>query len=268
MREASRASTVGTPQPLLAPLAYTAKPEERTMTTRLTTSGPVRRAAAMLGSVLALAACGGSDDDDHGGGGGGGTGNGGGTGSGAGTVTEAWAGFCTGTFTEDTVIVDGFDDRLFTARAGEEYLLAAYGAFLGEVRAEFVYLTSAGPATFEVGPDAAGAFPFTSNCEPDAGVPYYAVFTDVSVYAEDTLTTKLCDLEAGTVLPAASSSPRGYAIAGDGFSLSGPHTYQVYLNTFSASCGGAEVGYISVPESRVFGATTWLVPILGIIGPE
>jgi hypothetical protein len=45
------------------------------------------------------------------------------------------------------------------------------------------------------------------------------------------------------------------------FSLGGPQTYDILLNVFSATCGGANHGYVSVPETQVLGVNTWLVPI-------
>ena len=130
-----------------------------------------------------------------------------------------------------------------------------------------MYLTPDGPDTFEIGV-AAGtqAFPFTSNCTPGDVTEYYAVFTDVGVYDSVELSTKLCDLSAGSVVPRDGASMAGYATAGGG--LSGPATYQVMLNAFSDRCGGASEGYVSVPETEVLGSTTWLVPIIVIIGPE
>jgi hypothetical protein len=205
-----------------------------------------------MASVLALAGCGGSDDDDDDG-----------TGSGAGTVTETWASFCTGTFTEDTAILDAFDEPAFTARAGDEYLLADFDDTFGG-RAEFLYLTGVGPDSFEVEPGADGSWPFTSNCAIGAGVPYYAVFENVSVFAEQELETKICDLSAGLVLPAGSSG-RGFAYAG---SLGESAIYQLILGPFSAECDGQQSGYIRVPRTSSFGSTTWLVPVAGIIGPE
>ncbi len=211
------------------------------------------RTLRLAGSVVALAGCGGGD--------GGNAGNG--SGNGDGTVTEQWAGFCTGTFTEDTPILDAFDEPAFTARAGDEFLLSDFDDSFGG-RAEFLYLTHGGPDSFEVQPDADGAWPFSSNCSIGEGVPYYAVFEDVSVFMEQELTTKLCDLSQGSVLPAGSSG-RGYSLAG---SLGDATLYEVILGPFSAECGGQASGYIRVPQTRSFGSTTWLVPILGIIGPD
>ena len=210
------------------------------------------KALGLICSVIALAGCGGSNDDD----------DGDGSSNGDGTVTETWAGFCTGTFTEDTVILDPFDEPAFTARAGDEFLMSDFDDSFGE-RAEFLYLTDVGPDSFEAEPAADGSWPFTSNCTIDQGVPYYAVFNSVSVFAEEALTTKLCDLSAGSVLPAAGSG-RGYAFAG---SLQSSALYEVILGPFSAECQNADRGYIRVPQTQSFGSTTWLVPIAGIIGP-
>lgn len=206
-------------------------------------------ALGVLG-CLALTGCGG--------GGGGGSENGAG-----GTVTEAWAGYCTGTFTEDTPIIE-FDETKFTARAGDEYLMSEFDDTFGP-RAEFLYLTSAGPDSFEVKARDDATWPFTSNCMIGKGVPYYAVFNDVSVFAEKELTTKICDLSAGTVLPAGTGS-RGYSLAG---SIAGATTiYQVFLGPFSDQCQGQSDGYVKVQQTRSLGSTTWLVPIASLIGPE
>lgn len=205
-----------------------------------------------MGGVLTLASCGGSDGDASGE-----------AGSGNGTVSEQWAGFCTATFTEDTPFVDAFDEPVFTARVGDEFLLSDFRDFSGG-RAELMYLTSAGPDSFEVKPDAAGAWPFTSNCTIDQGVPYYAVFKDISVFEEEELTTKICDLSEGSALPAGTSG-RGYSFAGSSGEFA---IYNVVLGPFSAQCAGLGSGYIRVPQTRSSGSTTWLVPIVGLIAPE
>jgi hypothetical protein len=199
--------------------------------------------------VLFLASCGGSDND--------------GAGSGNGTITEQWAGYCTATFTVDTPIVSAFDEPMFTARAGQEFLLADFSDSFGG-RAELVYLTNAGPDSFEVEPSSDGAWPFTSNCTIGQGVPYYAVFKNVSVFAEKELTTKVCDLTEGTALPAGASG-RGYSFAG---SQGSSALYEIILGPFSAQCGGLAKGYVTVPQTQSFGSTTWLVPFAGIIGPQ
>ena len=213
-----------------------------------------RRSWAVLWSigVFALTGCG-SDGD----------GGGSGPGSGGGTVNEKWAGFCTATFTQDTPIVDAFGESTFTAQAGDEYLLSDFSDSFGD-RAELLYLGSGGPDSFEVEPSADGGWPFTSNCTINAGVPYYAVFKNVSVFAEKELTTKICDLTEGSVLPAGTS--------GGGYSLSGVSgssaIYQVLLGPFGAQCGGASQGFVRLPQTTSFGSTTWLIPIARIIGPE
>jgi len=203
-----------------------------------------------MASVVTLTGCGGSDGDA-------------GQGDQDGTVSEAWAGFCTGTFTEDTPVRDPFDEPMFTARVGDEFLLSDFSDSFGG-RAELLFLTSAGPDSFELEPGAGGTWPFTSNCTIGKGVPYYAVFKDVTVFAEEGLTTKLCDLSAGAVLPAGTGG-RGYALVGV---VQGAAIYQLILGPFSAQCNGLDRGYIRVPQTSSFGSTTYLVPVTGIIGPE
>jgi hypothetical protein len=214
--------------------------------------GNAWKALWLVGSAFALLGCGGSGD-----------GNGSGApANGDGTVTEAWAGYCTGTFTEDTPITD-FDRTIFTARTGDEFLMSDFSDSFGG-RAAFLYLTSDGPDTFEVEARADATWPFTSNCSIGKGVPYYGVFKGVSVFAEKELTTKLCDLSAGDVLPAGSSG-RGYSLAG---SSNGATIYQVILGPFAEQCGGQDKGYVRVSQTQSFGSTTWLVPIAGLIGPD
>lgn len=210
-----------------------------------------QRALTILGCVLALTACGGSDDDAAGGAR---------TLEGSGTVTGAWADFCTATFTEDAEILDGFGDARFTARSGEEYLVSdAPGS-------ELLFLTSEGPEAFEVMGDESGTLPLTESCAPGTGVTHYAAFTDVTVYAEEGLDTVLCKIAGGTALPAGNQS-RGYALVGDSLSLDGPATYEIFLDSFSAECGGSESGYVSVPQVILFGSHTWLVPFAQVLRP-
>ena len=198
---------------------------------------------------LALTGCGG--------------GNGGGAAGGAGTVTEPWTKYCTATFTADTPIVE-FDETKFTARAGEEYLMTSFDDSFGH-RAELLYLTPTGPDSFDLEPGADSTWPFMSNCEPGKGVAYYAAFTDVSVFSDQALSSKICDLKAGAAHPAGTSS-RGFSLAGS--AAGGASIYEVMLGPFGADCGGAASGYISVPQTRSLGVTTWLVPIASVIGPE
>lgn len=200
--------------------------------------------ACVLTGLLGLTACG-SD---------------GGTGSASQTSIEDWRDYCIATFTADHAVTDPFGDVLFTAQAGDEYVISRLDPS-GEV--ELVYLADAGPDKFTI---EAGA-PLTHSCQAGATTDYYAVFSDVTVYAEEELSTPICELEAGAVRPRNTGALAGYSIAGTGLSFSGPTTYEVYLNTFSADCGGADRGYVSVPATTSFGATTWLVPILAIVGP-
>jgi len=206
-------------------------------------------ALAVVGCVLIAGCGGGSGGDDE-------------SGS-VGTVTDAWSGFCTGTFTEDTPIME-FGETKFTARAGDEYLMSDFDDSFGG-RAEFLYLTKAGPDSFEVEPRDDATWPFTSKCSIGKGVPYYAVFNDVSVFAEKELTTKICDLSAGTSAPAGTGA-RGYSLAGS--AAGGTTIYQVLLGPFSAQCGGHDQGYVRLSQTQSLGSTTWLVPIVSIIGPQ
>jgi hypothetical protein len=214
--------------------------------------GFMTKVMGVLGVVLACSACGGSDGKKDLGGG-----------SGGGTVTQEWAAYCTAVFTKDYQVIDSFDEPQFLARAGDGYLLAEYDDTFGP-KAQLIYLWPGGPEEFDVTAATTADFPFTTACPLNTSKPYYAVFEDVAVYAEEALTTKLCDLKAGTALPRTSSAS-GYSLAS--FQLSGPNTFEVFLNAFSAQCGGAASGYVSVQPVQSFNSTTWLVPILGVLAP-
>ena len=234
------------------------------------------RVSWVLGAVALCSACGGESDAENdsggngnGGSGGtsGGTGGSAGTSSGAGTVTDDWRAFCVARFTTDYAVVDPFDDPVFTARAGEEYLVMAYpNPFSGSSNsATLAYLTPAGAYEFDVeGPAATPGTPFTTTCPANGSTEYYAVFTDVSVYAEETLVTKLCDLEAGTTVPLEGGMATGFGLVG---TSGGAAVYEIFLNTVSALCGDAESGFVSVPLVNVLGINTYLVPIRPIVGP-
>jgi hypothetical protein len=183
--------------------------------------------------------------------------------SGSGQVTDQWSGYCVATFTRDVAISDMSGDVAFTARTGEQYLLAQYSNFGGQLQVEIAYLTSVGPDTYAV--PVTDGVPFTSNCTVDTAVEYYAVFTDVTVYDSEALTNEICSLSAGTAVPRDTTATAGYSATS--FKFSGPQVYSVMLNALGTQCGGATEGYVSVPETTVLGVTTWLVPITTILKP-
>lgn len=193
-----------------------------------------------------------------------------GGGSQDGTVTAEWEAFCVATFDQDHTVVDVFGDVLFTARAGESYLMADWSDAFGSFRADLLFLTDDGPNGFEVEADAQGAFPFSSNCQPEATQPHYAVFNDVAVFETADLENKICDLVAGDSVSVETGSTGSSSVSGPDLSgtQGGPLVYEIELNRFSDQCGGALQGFVSVPETRALGATTWLVPVRRIIGPE
>lgn len=197
-----------------------------------------------------LVGCSGSEED-------GGAGDGGGVGS-EGQATDTWAEYCVAVFNEDTAIEDGFGDALFTAKSGSTYLISRLDSPFGD-GAELLYITSTGVEQFDADPAS-----FTTDCAENSLEREYACFSDTTVYADEELTDALCSIEAGTTVPATGVS--GFALAGD-FVFSGPQTYEVQLSGFSEMCGGATVGYISVPESEVFGTTTWLMPFAAVSRP-
>ena len=149
--------------------------------------------------------------------------------------------------------------RIHGAKNSALPIMAA--AILGSGETELLYLTGAGPEEFEA-PGGADA-PYTTDCLDGSTTRYIAAFDDVTVYEDEELTSAICELSAGDTAEATGGS--GYSSVG--FELSGPATYSVMLSGFSEQCGGASEGYISVPETKIFGTTTWLVPLRTIEGP-
>jgi hypothetical protein len=192
-------------------------------------------------------------------------GGGGNAGPSAGVVTEAWSDLCTVTFTEPYQVMDIFDEPVFAAQPGDTFLVSDYSDG-GQVRAELIYLAPAGPYDFEItaAPD---MLPFMTSCDPGSMVPQYAAFKDVAVFSDVNLTTPLCNLAEGSVHPRDTTAQAGYAAAG-GFGISGPATYDLFLNSFSTQCNGATHGFISVAETQLFGVTTWLIPVTSVMGPQ
>jgi len=187
--------------------------------------------------------------------------------TGGGEVTDQWRDCCIATVTSDVAIQDPFGGTAFTASADGEYLLTDLSAFASEPQVEIAYLTAAGPDNYKLkvtgGPE---TFPFTSNCSIDTAVQYIAVFTDVTVYDSETLTYELCKLKAGTSVKRDMTTNSGYSITS--MSLNGPQVYEIMLNALGTQCGGAALGYVSVPETRVLGTNTWLVPINTVMKPQ
>jgi hypothetical protein len=179
----------------------------------------------------------------------------------SGQVTELWRNYCTATFTTDYAVVDVFDELEFTAKAGEVYLLTSYAPTLTE--AELVFLVNGAPYPFAVASEA-GQWPFTTNCE-SGQLSHYAVFQDVTVFSDESMTVEVCTLAAGTVLPLDPTLAAGFSTTD--FSFGATSKYSLSLNAFASQCGGNQTGYIEVPSTEVFNTTTYLIPVISIIGP-
>jgi hypothetical protein len=187
--------------------------------------------------------------------------------SSGGQVTDEWRSYCVATFTSDVPIRDPFDHVAFTALAGEEYLITDLSNFGSTPQVKIAYLTPLGPDMYAVpvadGPE---TFPFTSNCTLDNAISYYAAYTNVHVYDSETLSNEICFLAGGTALPRDMMANAGSTLVA--FAMSGPLTYEIMLNVFGARCGGATLGYVSVPEATLLGVHTWLVPIDTVMKPK
>lgn len=175
---------------------------------------------------------------------------------GDGTVTELWGDYCIATFVEDYEYVDGVGDVAFTAKSGDRYLISTFFGINDEI--EMLYLTEDGAKEFTV----PGTGIFASNCRPETAIEVYGVFSDVTVFANDNLTSPVCELSNGEV----SSTGSGVGVSTIDINVNGPTTYEVYLGGFSTKCGTG-VGYVSVPETTVWGTSAWMVPFQTVAAP-
>jgi len=180
--------------------------------------------------------------------------------AGRGTVTAPWTDFCVATLTADFAVTDSKQEPLFTARTGEQYLIEYE---FSEHWARMLYLTPVGPFEFDIKNDT-DQLPFTSNCGPTSMFSFYGNFVDVSVYAESTLVTKLCDLTAGTIAPYDSSKFHGATV--DISPGASPDVDKLFLNGFSARCNGADAGYVRRQSVTVSRTTYGLIPFVAIAG--
>jgi len=171
-------------------------------------------------------------------------------------VSEPWDAFCVAAFTMDYQVTDDFQKPLFTARAGEQYLITSYTL---DFAATLAYLTPSAPLTFGVRVGVDMKLPFTSNCAPLGSRPYFAVFADVSVFAEPQLTTKICDLAAGAAVPRDPAKNAGYEVEISGAGAPSA-VYKVFLNAFSSQCGGMDNGYVRVWPFTALGSRRLLAP--------
>ncbi|MEE2758256.1 MAG: hypothetical protein VYA30_16475 [Myxococcota bacterium] len=195
-----------------------------------------------------------------------GCGSGGGSTQPPGTVTDIWSGFCTATFTVDYAIIDTFDDPLFTARAGETYLVNDFRRFGLEYRASLLYLTQSSPITFDVTASDETSFPFETNCASDSVSSLLGVFTDSIFYRDEALTDPICELSEGSI---AEGLLNIRLVSGFGFGAgSAPAVYKVTLGEFSNDCDGAEDGYVQVRAVNRFGASYFEAPIARVLRPR
>jgi hypothetical protein len=185
--------------------------------------------------------------------------------SSAGGIEETWPDACIATLTEDYKAEDVFGDPLFTVKAGTKYLISSTG-FAGEIEPDLIQVTKDGPVQFTVvSKDGTWeGLPFSSNCKPDETVAYRGVFADVTVYADEGLTKKLCDLKNGDQ---ASADDQGFGY--ESISSSGTSTiYKITLGGLASLCDGNAEGYVKLPEVVVGDSSTNLVPFETFLAPR
>jgi len=184
--------------------------------------------------------------------GGSGSGGGGAPSGDNGQVAAPWDELCVATFTADYDVLD-FGDPVFTAKAGDRYLLAP--ETFGGANAIY-YFAPEGPVEFELEDDAQ----FTSSC---SGSPsqHAAVFADTVVYADEALTMELCTLEAGTHAPGGV----GFAIAGEDIFTSA--VYEVTFTGLESFCDGMDSGFVESVSVTIGTGTYTQIALANVLAP-
>lgn len=175
------------------------------------------------------------------------------------TTVDDWRDFCVATLTEDYEVLEGNGEGLFTAKAGDEYLVS----WLELDSAGLVYLAPSGAYDFSI-ETKGGLWPATFSCTRGQTTPYWAVFVSTTAFADSDLTTPLCELEAGTQSAFDSTSASGITSGG----MSGAYFYELRGDALGPKCDGALVGYVEAESTRLFGAARLLPPVGMILGPN
>lgn len=179
------------------------------------------------------------------------------------TDIEVWRSYCIATFSESFDVLAFNNDFLFTAEAGDEFVMSQYSD-PSDIEATLLHAAEQGPIDFEIeAADFPNGLPFTSSCEPDAVVRHYAAFADVTLYTTEALDTVLCEIPEGTVLPTSGGGYQAIGIPTAGQDA----TYLLFLGGFETQCGASE-GYVNVPSSDEFGVALHNIPLRLIVGPE
>ncbi|MEE2788184.1 MAG: hypothetical protein VX589_12650 [Myxococcota bacterium] len=189
----------------------------------------------------------------------------------SGVVTSAWSEFCIAEFTSDYSVKD-FGEEIFTARAGERYLVengvtSGIGLDGPRVYAELVFLSKTGPFSFEVEASDRMKLPITNPCENRQTDMYFAVFSDTTFYVDDALTDEACTLPAGIY----AMGGGGYFSGGEGSlalrSDAQPQIFRINMTSLADLCNGHSETYISVAPSGS-SLAPHRVPVRVIVGPE
>ncbi len=200
--------------------------------------------------LSALAACGGDEDAE-------GIGN-----ASSGQDTDTYRDYCVATFTGAYEVIDVFGEPELNIGKGDQLLIEEFGWF-GDDEVSVYYLSKAGPVPFTVKAEEGTSLPFTSNCTRDATEEFIGVFTNVTVYSDEALTTAVCELSAGTIEP---SRGLNYELVSPIFGK-GPVVYRLIGGAVGDLCPGVTEGYIKAGSAMIGGTLHTVIPIGTFSGP-
>lgn len=178
---------------------------------------------------------------------------------------DALRAYCIAAFPQDFDAPETPFTRAFTAKAGEEYVIASFHSYDGNSTTSLLYLTPAGFLEYSLRLTDGAALPYTTACDLDNTTTHYAVLESTTVFKEVELKTALCELPAGTVRPVDPDTSWGSSMAD--FDAAGDTIYEITLNAYSATCGGAENGFVRASSTRIRNTTSTKAPFTTILGP-
>lgn len=172
--------------------------------------------------------------------------------------TGEWSGYCTITFNRDDVLEEFFSGAKLEVQAGSSYLLGQFfGDFDGNIdRADIYHLIpGSGVVKFSADNDDK-PLAVTSNCEQFQSKWILAVFTDVTLYADQQLRTEACRLSTGTAIAVSGFS--GGTAGGTG-TLNAPE--------LAAVCNGYEKVHFALNNVDIGGVTAEAIPFWALQKP-
>ena len=160
---------------------------------------------------------------------------------------------CVVTFTETYDVLDWFDEKLFTANSGDEFVLRQGPDSFGP-EVDLYKVVDGGIIDFEVGQNEAGEYPFSTDCDIESTQTNMVTLIETDLYSDSLATEKVCTIPAGVTV-AEFGGGFGYEEGGGNYAI-----YEIYITPDYEGCTEESV-YVRAPEFTYDQSTNYLIPI-------